>query len=184
VKFLFYQGVRSGEAESITWAQTDLNRAIFFPDVERNKTGDSRVKALANHTVEALTKLVPADLEEREKFMLSKKDDRVFDTTNYKKLFKRACLKLGFAYLGWQCGQCGATRKLSKKSKQECKACRCPMHFGYIGMTTHGFRRSAIVYYREAGTPDAVIMSLSGHTSLDVYRDYSVSDLQAQREAQ
>jgi len=59
VKFLFYQGVRSGEAESITWAQIDLNRAIFFPDVERNKTGDSRVKALANHTVEALTKLVP-----------------------------------------------------------------------------------------------------------------------------
>jgi integrase len=51
-------------------------------------------------------------------------------------------------------------------------------------LTTHGFRRSAIVYYREAGTPDAVIMSLSGHTSLDVYRDYSVSDLQAQREAQ
>ena len=58
------------------------------------------------------------------------------------------------------------------------------MHFGYIGMTTHGFRRSAIVYYRDAGTPDAVIMSLSGHTSLDIYRDYSVSDLQAQREAQ
>ena len=51
-------------------------------------------------------------------------------------------------------------------------------------MTTHGFRRSAIVYYGDAGTPDAVIMSLSGHTSLDIYRDYSVSDLQAQREAQ
>jgi hypothetical protein len=58
------------------------------------------------------------------------------------------------------------------------------MHFGYIGMTTHGFRRSAIVYYRDGGTPDAVIMSLSGHTWLDIYRDYSVSDLQAQREAQ
>jgi integrase len=57
------------------------------------------------------------------------------------------------------------------------------MHFGYIGMTTHGFPRSAIVYYRDVGTPDAVIMSLSGHTSLDIYRDYRVSDLKVQREA-
>jgi integrase len=42
------------------------------------------------------------------------------------------------------------------------------MHFAYIEMTTHGFRRSAIVYYKDAGTPVAVIMSLSGHTSLDI----------------
>ena len=58
------------------------------------------------------------------------------------------------------------------------------MRFGYIGMTTHGFRRSMIVYYWDCGIPDAIIMSMSGHTSLDMYRDYSVSDLQAQREAQ
>jgi integrase len=184
IKFLFYQGVRSGEVEAITWAQIDLNRAIFFPDAERNKTGDSRVKALADHTVQALQKITPDDAKDRERFMLENKDEHVFDTTNYKKLFKRACLKLGFAYLGWQCGQCGVTRKVAEKEKQTCKSCHCPMHFGYIGMTTHGFRRSAIVYYRDGGTPDAVIMSLSGHTSLDIYRDYSVSDLQAQREAQ
>ena len=173
VKFLFYQGVRSGEAESITWAQIDLNRAIFFPDAERNKTGNSRVKALADHTVQALRKLAP-----------SKPEDLVFDTTNYKKEFRKACLKLGYARLGWQCGQCGATSKAPEKEKQVCKDCRCPMHFGYLGMTTHGFRRSMIVYYRDCGIPDAIIMSMSGHTSMDVYRDYSVSDLQAQREAQ
>jgi integrase len=173
VKFLFYQGVRSGEAEQITWAQIDLNRAIFFPDAERNKTGNSRVKALADHTVKALCNLTAGQ-----------PDDLVFDTTNYKKRFLRACLKLGYAYLGWQCGQCGVTRKVSEKEKQACKDCHCPMHYGYIGMTTHGFRRSMIVYYRDCGTPDAVIMSMSGHTSMDVYRDYSVSDLQAQREAQ
>ena len=142
------------------------------------------MKALADHTVEALQKITPNDAKDRERFMLANKDEHVFDTTNYKKLFKRACLKLGFAYLGWQCGQCGVTRKAPEKEKQTGESCHCPMHFGYIGMTTHGFRRSAIVYYRDAGTPDAVIMSLSGHTSLDIYRDYSVSDLQAQREAQ
>jgi integrase len=76
------------------------------------------------------------------------------------------------------------TLKASEKEKQGCKDCHCPMHFGYVGMTTHGFRRSMIVYYRDCGIPDAIIMSMSGHTSLDVYRDYSVSDLQSQREAQ
>ncbi len=100
IKFLFYQGLRSGEAEAITWAQLDLNKAIFFPDAERNKTGDSRVKALADHTVEALQKITPKDAKDREQFMLVNKDEHVFDTANYKKLFKRACLKLGFAYLG------------------------------------------------------------------------------------
>jgi integrase len=161
-----------------------LDRAIFFPDRDRNKTGDSRAKALANHTVEAFRNLTPSDPEEFQDFILANRESPVFDSTNYKKLFKRACLKLGFAYEGWQCGQFGATKKLPEKNAQACKPCGCPMHFGYIGMTTHGFRRSAIVYYRDAGTPDAVIMSLSGRTSLDVYRDYSVSDLQAQREAQ
>jgi integrase len=173
VKFLFYQGVRSGEAEQITWGQIDVGRAIFFLDAERNKTGNSRVKALADHTVQALKKLTPGA-----------SDDLVFDTTNYKKRFRRACLKLKFAYIGWQCGQCGMTVKASEKEKQVCKDCHCPMHFGYIGMTTHGFRRSMIVYYRDSGIPDAIIMAMSGHTSLDVYRDYSVSDLQSQREAQ
>jgi hypothetical protein len=65
------------------------------------------VKALADHTVEALQKITPNDATDREQFMLANTDEHVFDTTNYKKLFKRACLKLGFAYLGWQCGQCG-----------------------------------------------------------------------------
>ena len=132
--------------EAINWAQIDLKKAIFFPDAERNKTGDSRVKALADHTVEALQKLTPNDATDREQFMLvmlANKDEHVFDTTNYKELFKRACLKLGFVYLGWQCGQCGVTRKAPEKEKQTLKSCHCPMHLGYIGMTTHGFRRSA-----------------------------------------
>ena len=81
------RGARSGEAEAITWAQIDLNRAIFFPDAERNKTGDSRVKALADHTVEALQKITPNDAKDRKRFMLANKDEHVFDTTNYKKLF-------------------------------------------------------------------------------------------------
>jgi hypothetical protein len=76
-----------------------LNRAIFFPDAEGNKTGDSRVKALAGHAIEALQKIAPNDAKDRERFMLANKDEHVFDTTNYKNLFKQACLKLGFAYL-------------------------------------------------------------------------------------
>src|SRR6202030_4419566 len=142
IKLLFYQGVRSGEAEAITWAQIDLGRAIFFPD----KTGDSGVKALADHTDEALQKITRSDAKDRERFMPANKDVHVFDAASYKKLCKRACLKLGFSYLGWQCGQCGVTRKVAEKEKQTCKSCHCPMHFGSIGMTTHGFRRSAIVY--------------------------------------
>jgi len=81
IKFLFYQGVRSGEAEAITWAQIDLNKAIFFPDAERNKTGDSRVKALADHTVEALQKITPNDAKDREQFMLRTRTFSIRPTT-------------------------------------------------------------------------------------------------------
>jgi hypothetical protein len=46
------------------------------------------VKALANHTVEALQKITPNGPKDREQFLLANKDERVFDATNYKKLFK------------------------------------------------------------------------------------------------
>jgi len=41
-----------------------------------------------------------------------------------------------------------------------------------------------VVHYRDAGLPDSLIMSMSGHQSLDVYSDYAVSSVPAQREGQ
>ncbi len=170
--FLFYQGTRLGEASEIRWNQIDLSRALYAPDAAMNKTGDDRLRPVHDEVLAALRKL-PADDPEA----------RVFDTTNLVKTFRRACLKLGLARHAWVCGQCGKADGTSKKVRATCPECSAPMVWRYAGLRLHGFRRSCVVYYRDAGVPDAVIMKITGHKSPSVFQDYSTVDLRAMRGA-
>ncbi len=56
--FLFYQATRKTEAANITWKEINLADAMYYPDSERNKTGDDTPRPLANEVVKIL-KTVP-----------------------------------------------------------------------------------------------------------------------------
>ncbi len=170
--FLFYQGTRVGEASEIRWNQIDLSRALYAPDASMNKTGDDRLRPLHDKVMTAFAGQRAGDPEER-----------VFDTTNLVKLFRKACLKLGLARHAWVCGQCGKADGTNKKVRAICPECSVPMFWRYTGLRLHGFRRSCVVYYREAGVADAVIMKITGHKSPSVFKDYSAVDLRAMRGA-
>jgi len=47
------------------------------------------------------------------------------------------------------------------------------MQFHYVGPTPHCLRASAVVYYRESGMPDAMIMEITGHSSPKSFLGYS-----------
>ena len=112
-------------------------------------------------------------------------DELVFDTTDFRRRFENACLKLGFAKKGWECAQCLATDLSTAKTEEKvCPNCKCPMKYTKIGLTPHGLRRSMVVHYRDAGLADSLIMTMSGHQSPDVYSDYAVSSVPARREGQ
>jgi len=56
--FLFYQATRKTEAANITWKEINLADAMYYPDSEKNKTGDDTPRPLANEVVKIL-KTVP-----------------------------------------------------------------------------------------------------------------------------
>jgi integrase len=172
--FLFYQGVRSGEAARICWSQIDLRRAVYMPKSSENKTGDARFRPLADPVLNAL-KSLPTGAA----------GDRIFDTTNFRTHFENACERLGFARDAWQCSQCKSVNTRSKPDVPPpmCSDCKAPIQWHRVGLTIHGFRRSCVVFYRESGVNDAVIRQITGHKNLDVFADYSVADLEAMRQA-
>lgn len=183
VTFLFYQGTRSKETSKIIWGQIDLERATYSPKAANTKTKDSNLRALHDEVVTALKSL--------------KREDpaaQVFDTTNFLKAFKKACLKLNLfdARYTWQCGQCGATNDTASHKSvaptcagydEEHKHVSVKMRWGYVGFTVHGFRRSAVVYYRERLIPDKTIMQITGHKTMTTFQGYSPVTLQTQQAA-
>jgi len=69
VTFLYYCGVRVGEATQIEWSQVDLQAALIRLEVEQTKTSEARVVPLPDLLVDALKRV-------------KKKEGLVFSDTN------------------------------------------------------------------------------------------------------
>ena len=84
IVFLYYCGVRVGEALQITWEQVDLDRAVIRLEEDQTKNSDPRTVPLPDVLLEML------DRQEE-------KSGTVFDGTNLRKVWQTACAaaKLG-----------------------------------------------------------------------------------------
>jgi len=84
ITFLYYCGVRVGEALQIEWSQVNLNRAVIRLESDQTKNADPRTVPLPDELVESL-----AEVENR--------SGAVFDGTNLRKVWQTACAaaKLG-----------------------------------------------------------------------------------------
>jgi integrase len=174
--FLFYQATRKTEAASITWKEINLADGMYYPDSEKNKTGDDTPRPLANEVVKMLRHLVKGG-----------PDDLVFSAHSQKmfqKAFRKACYEAGLGRDAWVCGQCKAVKDApNQEHALVCEACKkrskgtllTPMQFHYIGLTIHGLRRSTVVFYREAGLADSEIMNVTGHRTTKTFLGYSAT---------
>lgn len=87
VTFLYYCGVRLGEALQIAWKQVDLNAALIRLEDEQTKTGEARTVPLPDVLIDMLRKLEPTD-------------GPVFCATNLRKEWVKACAAVGLGTLG------------------------------------------------------------------------------------
>jgi len=173
--FLFYQATRKTEAASITWEEINIAEAMYYPDSEKNKTGDDAPKPLANEVVKMLRHVVKGG-----------PDDLVFSAHSekmFQKAFRRACYEAGLGRDAWKCGQCGTVKDApNQEHALVCETCKkeskgglqVPMQFHYVGLTIHGLRRSTVVFYREAGLADSEVMAVTGHRTNKTFLGYSV----------
>jgi len=148
VTFLYWCGVRLGEAQQIQWGQVKLDgpQPCILLHEEQTKSGEARVVPLPAVLVNMLLPL---------------RDDpsaTVFDSTNLRTEWARACAAVGLGTL------------VERKS-----ANGYPWHH-YSGLKVHDLRRSAVRNLRLAGIPEGVAMKISGHKTRDVFDRYNIVD--------
>jgi integrase len=146
VTFLYYDGVRLGEALSIEWPQVDLERRVVKLEEEQTKTDEPRVVPLPSPLIAMLRNIKP-------------KTGRVFDGTNLRVEWERACAACG----------------LGKRTLVEAKDENAYPWYRYNGLLLHDLRRSAVRNLVQAGVPETVAMRISGHKTRAVFDRYAIA---------
>jgi len=141
VTFLYYCGVRIGEAEQIEWSQVDLKQRLIRLEDEQTKNDEARVVPIPAALAVILQAIEP-------------KIGRVFDTTNLRKEWMKACEAVGLGHITPVEGK--------------------PHDPRYEGLTLHDFRRSAVRNLVNAGVPERVAMKISGHKTRSVFDRYHI----------
>jgi integrase len=142
VTFLYYCGVRLGEADQIEWRQVDLKAALIRLEEDQTKNSEARTIPMPDVLVKMLAKVEP-------------KKGKVFDTTNLRKAWQKACVAAGL----------GTLTEVDEKSDPR-----------YTGLITHDLRRSAIKNLMKAGVNEKVAMKISGHKTRTVFDRYHIVD--------
>lgn len=142
ILFLYYCGVRLGEAIQIEWKQVDLDAAMIRLEEDQTKNSEARIVPLPDVLVDLLTTVEP-------------KQGLVFDHTNLRKEWYKACVAAGF----------GTLTKIEGKDD--------PV---YTGLNIHDLRRSAIKNLMKAGVKEKVAMAISGHKTREVFDRYHIVD--------
>jgi integrase len=126
VTFLFYCGVRLGEALQVDWGQVDLGEALVRLAGDQTKNSEPRTVPLPDVLIQML---------EGGKM----KQGEVFDGTNLRKEWHKACVAAGLGMLA----------KVEGKPD--------PV---YSGLIIHDLRRSAIRNLVRAGVGEKVAMGI------------------------
>jgi integrase len=141
ITFLYWCGVRLGEALQIDWSQVNLDRAVIRLEDEQTKSGDARIVPLPDVLVTMLKK--------------SKRHGNVFDGTNLRKAWGKACTAAGLGTLG----------EIDERGNRK-----------YNGLIIHDLRRSAIKNLMKVGVSEKVAMTISGHKTRSVFDRYHIVD--------
>jgi integrase len=128
VTFLYYCGVRVGEATQIEWSQVDLKAGLIRLEVEQKKTSEARIVPLPDVLVQVLKRT-------------KKKEGLVFNDKNLREQWTKATAMAGMP-----------------------------------GLFVHDLRRSAIRNLIDAGVPEKVAISISGHKTRSVFDRYHIMD--------
>jgi len=142
VAFLYWCGVRLGEALQVEWPQVDLERGLIRLEEDQTKSGEAR-----EVPIPAPLRPVLEDAQQKE--------GRVFDATNLRKEWCKACAAAGLGTLTTVEGK--------------------PYDPVYSGLTIHDLRRSAVRNLVNAGVPQTVAMSISGHKTVSVFLRYAIT---------
>ena len=145
IQFLYWCGCRLGEACAIQWEQVNLIERLIRLEADQTKGDEVRVIPLPSVVAEELSRVEP-------------KTGTVFDDTNLRTEWARACTAAGLGSMEEQVSKSGNVWQK------------------YTGLIVHDLRRSAIRNMVAAGNPQNWCMAISGHKTASVFRRYAIVD--------
>lgn len=146
VTFLYYCGVRTGEARQIDWTQVDLDARVIELERDQTKNQEARTIPLPSEVVMMLRAVTP-------------KTGKVFDSTNLRVEWEKACTAAGLG-----------TRVLIPAKDEH----SFPW-YKYEGLLLHDLRRSAVRnMVTLAKVPERIAMKISGHKTRAVFDRYHI----------
>jgi integrase len=146
VLFLYELGSRSGAGAQVTWNWVDLKEGVIEIPKGVTKTGEPQTLPMSDELMRMLKK------------QFRKGDAPVFDTTNFRKEWRKACAAVGL----------GKITKMKSKNGYRWEK--------YEGLIPHDLRRSAVRNMIRAKVDQTVAMSISGHKTDAIFRRYNITD--------
>lgn len=143
VALLYWVGSRKTETRMVDWTQVDLDARTIRLEAEQTKTDEARVLPIPAPVVEVLRRHEP-------------KSGLVFDTTNLRVHWEKACASVGL----------GTRVEMTSEAGNK--------FWKYDGLMLHDLRRSAVRNLRLAGASETVSMKISGHKTSHVFRRYNI----------
>lgn len=143
ILFLYWCGVRLGEARAIEWSQIDLTARLVRLEEDQTKNESARIVPLPAVLVDILSRV-------------EKKTGRVFDDSNLRLEWARACSAIGLG-------------KMEDQESEEGNSWK-----KYSGLIVHDLRRSAVRNLVNAGIPERVAMGISGHKTRSIFDRYHI----------
>jgi integrase len=141
VTLLYYCGTRVGQALKTEWSQVDLKKRLIRFEGEDTKNDEAQILPMPSRLVDVLKSMTP-------------KSGRVFDGTNLRKEWMKACAAAGL----------GTIIEVEGK----------PYDPRYEGLTLHDLRRSAVRNLVNAGVAERVAMKITGHKTRAVFDRYHI----------
>lgn len=163
ILFLYWCGVRLGEALSIDWEQVDFEKGLIRLEEGQTKNDEARTVPLPSVLLSRLREI-------------ERKQGAVFDGTNLRTEWEKAC---GACGLGKR--ELVEGKRLVRNDRQRPRYVKNTW-YRYNGLIVHDLRRSAIRNLINAGVPEKVAMRISGHKTRSVFDRYhivSVGDVTA-----
>jgi integrase len=147
VTFLYSTGCRYGAANEIVWDWVKLDEGIIEVPSGVTKNGEALTLPMSTELVGMLKKMFRSDSKP------------VFDATNFRREWNKACVKVGLG------------KPMGKKWYQ------------YSGLIPHDLRRSAVRNSIRAGVEQSTAMSISGHKTISVFQRYNIVDVKDKQAA-
>jgi integrase len=141
VTLLYYCGTRVGQALKTEWSQVNLKKRLIRFEGEDTKNDEAQILPMPSILADMLKNAAP-------------KTGRVFDGTNLRKEWVKACAAAGL----------GTIIEVEGK----------PYDPRYVGLTLHDLRRSAVRNLVNAGVPERVAMKITGHKTRAVFDRYHI----------